>query len=73
MSYFEIPVIMTINAQTLEEAQMRAYLFMPWTTDGRKWTTKQHKHINGWQVDSWKMIGVDSEIMEAELREYGLR
>ena len=73
MPYFQIPVNITVDATDLDEAQMRAYFFMPWTTDGVKWSTKQHKHINGWQIDGWQMEGVDTDKMEAELREWGMR
>lgn len=73
MKTFEIPVTISISANDLEEAQMRAWFFMPWTTDGKTWTTKQHKHINGWQVEGWQMAGVDSDKMEEELTSYGLR
>ena len=73
MEYFDIPVVITVAATDLEEAQMRAWFFMPWTNDGIEWTTKQHKYINGEQIDGWHIDGIDSSEMESNLIKWGVR
>lgn len=72
--YFEIPVTIVAMGETEEDARLRAYLFMPWTTDGREWNLKGHEALlGGISVDSWFMQDVDSDEMEAKLLENGWR
>ena len=73
MSYFNIPVTIVVEAESLEEAQERAYMFMPWTTDGSKWSVEQHQHMSGWKIDQWNMEGVDPDEMDAKLMGMGIR
>lgn len=74
MTYFNIPVNITVNAATLEEAQLKATLFMPWTTTGSDWELTGHKYLPyGWQIDQWNIDGVDSDEMDAKLISLGYR
>ena len=72
MKYFDVPVTIVAQGETLEEAQLRAYLFMPWTTNGGSWSLDGHKQLlDGISVDSWHIQGVDPTEMEGVLRENG--
>jgi hypothetical protein len=73
MTYFNIPVTVCVDADTLEEAQIKAALFMPWTTTGSDWHIKQHENIEGWKIDHWIIDGLDSDELEGKFREMGLR
>lgn len=74
MSYFPIQVNLIVDANTLEEAQIKATLFMPWTTTGNDWSLAGHKYLpHGWEIDQWNVEGVDSDEMEGKLRELGYR
>ena len=72
-NYFNIPVNVTVYAKTLEEAQLKAALFMPWTTDGNGWNLGGHLHLNKHQIDQWNIEGVDSDEMEVRLTRLGYR
>lgn len=72
-SCFHIPVNLTVYAKTLEEAQLKATLFMPWTTTGSDWNLTGHKYLNGYQIDQWNVEGVDSDEMDALLIRLGYR
>lgn len=74
MTYHHITVDLVINAETLEEAQLKATLFMPWIQGDGSWKLEGHKHLlDGISVDSWFMPGVDSDEMEGYLRAEGYR
>jgi hypothetical protein len=74
MTYFPINVTVIVEADSLEEAQETTALFMPWTTGGSDWHLTGHKYIPyGWKIDQWIIDGVDSDEMEAKLREKGYR
>ena len=73
MKYFNIPVNVVVYAEDLEEAQLKATLFMPWTTSGNDWSLTGHSHLHGYQIDQWNIDGVDSDEMEGKLRELGYR
>jgi hypothetical protein len=73
MKFFNIPVNVVVYAKDLEEAQLKANLFMPWTTNGDYWNIEGHKYLNGYQIDQWNIDGVDSDEMEGKLRKLGYR
>jgi hypothetical protein len=74
MTYFNVPINITISANTLEEAQLKANLFMPWTTDGSDWHLIGHKYLaHPWEIDQWNIEGVDSDEMEELLVRLGYR
>ena len=74
MKYFDIPVTIVAQGETLEEAQLRAQLFMPWIQDDGSWKLQGHKHLlDGISVDSWFMPGVDSDEMDYKLVQEGYR
>lgn len=74
MTYHHVIVNLIVDAETLEEAQIKATLFMPWTTTGNDWSLAGHAHLpHGWEIDQWNIEGVDSEDMESILRERGMR
>jgi hypothetical protein len=74
MKYYDIPVTVCVQAISLEEAQIKAATFMPWTTDGRTWSISQHEgQILPNIVDNWTLVGVDSDELEATLTERGMR
>ena len=74
MAYYDILVNVCVQGESLEEAQVRAATFMPWTTDGRTWSINQHDgRILPNVVDNWTLIGVDSDALEATLTERGIR
>ena len=74
MTYFPVNVTLVVNATTLEEAQLKATLFMPWTTNGSDWELTGHKYLKyGWQIDQWNIDGVDSDEMDAKLISLGYR
>lgn len=74
MKYFDIPVNICVQALSLEEAQITAAAFMPWTTDGRSWSISHHEgKIFPNIVDNWTLSGIDSDELEATLTERGMR
>jgi len=74
MTYHHITVDLVINAETLEEAQLKATLFMPWTTTGSDWTLAGHKYLSEpWKIDQWSVRDVDSDEMDGLLRRLGYR
>lgn len=72
-NYFNIPINVVVYAKTLEEARIKAALFMPWTTDGSHWNLGGHQYLNGHQIDHWAIDGVDSDEQEAKLIELGYK
>jgi hypothetical protein len=46
MTYYPIQVNVIVDAETLEEAQLKATLFMPWTTSGSDWHLTGHKYLS---------------------------
>lgn len=76
MTYFPVNVTLVVNAATLEEAQFKAFLFMPWTNNGKDWKLTGHKYLpNGWQteIEQWDIDGVDSDEMDDKLISLGYR
>lgn len=70
MKYFDIPVNICVEAETEEEAQMIAYMFMPWTSNsGKDWSLAGHEHLREHVIDNWVLLGVDSDEMEGRLRD----
>lgn len=74
MTYYPIQVNVVVDAESLEEAQLKATLFMPWTTTGSDWHLTGHKYLTEpWKIDQWNIEGADSDVMEGMLREKGYR
>lgn len=74
MTYYPIQVNVIVDAESLEEAQLKATLFMPWTTTGSDWNLTGHKYLDEpWKIDQWNIEGADSDVMEGMLREKGYR
>lgn len=74
MKYFDIPVTIVAQGETLEDAQLRANLFMPWIQADGSWKLQGHKYLlDGISVDSWHMPGVDQDEMDYKLTQDGYR
>lgn len=74
MTYYNITVDLVVDAETLEEAQLKATLFMPWTTSGSDWHLTGHKYLQQpWKIDQWAIRDVDSDDMDGLLRQLGYR
>jgi hypothetical protein len=66
--YFDIPVNICVQAETREDAETIAYLFMPWTNNsGRTWHLQGHSSLGEHCVDNWVVLGVDTDEMEAKV------
>lgn len=72
MEFFNIPVTIEVEASSLEEAQIKAWLFMPWT-NGSTWSINQHSELERGSIYAWEMEGVYSNDMEGYFRDKGLR
>lgn len=64
MKYFDIPVTVVARGETLEEAQLNAYKFMPWIQDDGTWNGRLDNQI----IDSWYVNDVDNTELEGKLR-----
>lgn len=73
MEYFTVPLTITVKAENLHEAKLKAACFMPWTWNGHDWSLTHHDAIYGMDIDCWSINDWDSDDMEAELKELGWR
>lgn len=64
MKYFDIHVTVVAQGETIEEAQLNVYKFMPWIQDDGTWNGRLDNEI----IDSWFVNDVDNQILEGKIR-----
>lgn len=64
MKYFDIPVTVVAQGETLEDAQLNVYKFMPAIKDDGTWNGRLENQI----VDSWFVNDVDNDELEGKMR-----
>jgi hypothetical protein len=68
MKYFDVPVTVTAQGETLEEAQLNVYKFMPWIQDDGTWNGHLFPSIDERIIDSWSVNDVDNHELEGKMR-----